>query len=259
MAKEKNPEGDLDRDDYDDGDEIIENGSKGPGRGTPLRKLPQHSLYTTFCGPIDSAGRAIPPRTEAEAEEWRRGKDKLRQIALWAIRHVRVDGLEDDTLQTIMFSFARCAIAPKTKKKDALKMATTVAKRWALEEKRSMFYAVHLDRKDHFDKACRDQCVRADTDLGMDEDAADPLRHDDFVDGLDATVDGDNIDWANIPAEMSTAINGAFREVHPRVTRVMRHVLMGESIGRAAELEAVAYQTAVTHMRTFMQAAQSRL
>lgn len=259
MAKDKDDREDFDEDLHDDGDDITEEGSTGPGRGTRLTSVPKHSVFTVMCGVTGDDGRPVKPVSQAEAEERRRNFEKLRGIAIWAVRHVRTDGIEEDAIQAIMFAFARHAIPPGMKKRDVLKMAKTTAKRWALEEKRILHFPMVLDRKDHFDKKVREACLRADTDLGLDEDAADSLRHDDFVDELEATGEGEGIDWNNIPPEMEKAINLAWREVHPRVTKVMRHMLMGESIARAAELEAVAYQTAVTHMRTFMQAAQGHL
>lgn len=259
MAKKEDDREDFQEEPHDDGDDFLEEGSTGPGRGTRLRSVPTHSVFTVMCGLLGPDGKTIPAKSEAEVEERRRGFEKLRGIAIWAVRHVRTDGLEDDALQAIMFAFSRHAVPPGMKKRDVLKMAKTTAKRWALEEKRILHFPMVLDRKDHFDKTVRDSCLRADTDLGLDEDAADAQRHTDFVDDLEPSEDGEGIDWTNIPPEMTQAINQAWREVHPRVTKVMRHMLMGESIARAAELEAVAYQTAVTHMRTFMAAAQAHI
>lgn len=244
---------------FEDAEHVTEEGSHGPGRGTPLRELPKHSVYTLLAGPLDAKGKPIPAKSQAEAEARRRGYEKLKHIALWAISSVRVPGCEDDAMQAVMFAFTRHAIPPNTKMRDVLKAACTTAKRWTIEEKRLVGFPVILDRKDFFDKAARDSCLRTDADIGLDEDAADELRHIDFVDTLDGVEETDLIDWTNIPPHMRTAINKAWRQVDVRVTKVMRHVLMGEPLSRAAELEAVAYQTAVSHSRTFMKFAQANL
>ncbi len=226
----------LSRMSSEEGEEILTEGSFGPGRGTPLRSLPEHSVFTV-----------LP-------------YEKLQQIARWAVGKVTLPGMEDDAMQGVMFAFARHAIAPGTKKKEVLSAAMTTAKRFALEEKRILGFAVLLDRKDFFDKDVRDTCRRSDDELGYAEDAADPQKHVDFVDTLESNDDEfDAIDWKNIPPKMRRAMDKAWFEVNPRVTRVVRHVLMGESPARAADLEAVAFATAQTHLRTFMSAAQAHL
>lgn len=259
MDKDVDDREDLEEEEHDDGDEFLEEGSTGPGRGTRLTSVPVYSVYTVMCGLLGPNGKEIPAKSEAEKAERRSGREKLLGIARWACRHVRTDGFDDDAVQAVMFAFTRHAVPAGTKRRDVLKMAKTTAKRWALEEKRMLHYPMVLDRKDHFDKSVRETCLRTDTDLGLDEDAADGGRHGDFVETIEDGEEGDGIDWTNIPKDMQAAINQAWREVHPRVTKVIRHLLMGESIARAAELEAVAYQTAVTHMRTFMATAKGHL
>lgn len=192
----------------------------------------------------------------------RMSRGEIDQVARWATKTVRLPPhLEDEAMQEIEWALRRHRISPETKQSDIGKLARTTAKRWALDVKRKLAYPVTLRDKDFFDKEARDACVRSDDEfLNSDMYHQDHVEGSQQLNGIDPdAVPNDDIQWSEIPDYLKKVIDDIWWELKPGVANFFRHVLAGESVERASQLECIAIGTGQGHYRTVMQTAQARL